>query len=111
MSLPAELQQAIEETGAVVRVRYPWWLRLVLMRGVAGLTLGRRIYVAAGADVARSVRHELVHVRQIARLGALTFYWRWVREYFSNRRRGLTSDQAYRQISFEVEAFAAERDQ
>src|SRR5579859_3442247 len=108
MSLSAELLQAIGDTRAIVRYRFPWWLRLVLLRGVAGITLGRRIYLAEGIDVERSLRHELVHVRQITRVGLLTFYFQWVREYVANRRRGMSSDEAYRRISFEEEAFAAE---
>ena len=108
MNLTQDLQRALEDARAIVRFRYPWWLRLFLMPGVAGVTLGRRIYLVDETRAERSIRHELAHVRQIARLGVLTFYWRWLREYVANRRRGLTSYQAYRQISFEVEAFAAE---
>ena len=108
MSLPDDLQQTINETRALIRFGYPWWLRPMLLRGVAGITLGRRVYLAEWADVERSLRHELVHVRQIARIGLLTFYWRWLREYVANRRSGMSSDEAYRRISFEEEAFAAE---
>ena len=109
MTLSAESQRAVEEARAIVRRGYPWWLRLVLMRGVAGITLGRRIYLSdAVADVEHVVRHELVHVRQIARVGFFTFYWRWISEYIANRRRGMSSDEAYRRISFEEEAFSAE---
>lgn len=108
MSLPADLVQAIGDARAIVRYRYPWWLRLVLFRGVSGITLGRRIYLAEGADAVRSLRHELAHVRQIARVGLVMFYWRWAREYAANRFRGMSPDEAYRRISFEEEAFAAE---
>jgi hypothetical protein len=75
------------------------------MRGVAGITLGRRIYVIDDA----TLRHELVHFRQIQRLGLFTFYWTWAREYVANRRRGMNSDEAYRRISLEREAFEAEQ--
>ena len=108
MSLSAESQRAVTESRAIVRHGYPWWLRLLLMRGVAGITLGRRVYVAAAVDVDAVLRHELVHVRQIARVGFFTFYWRWISEYVANRRRGMSSDEAYRRISFEEEAFSAE---
>jgi hypothetical protein len=108
MSLPA----AITEAHAKVRHGYPWWLRLFLVRGVAAITIGRRIYVAA--DVAEQhleqlLRHELVHVQQIARLGALRFYWRYLAEFVALRRRGLSAAEAYRNISFEMEALAAEK--
>ena len=52
-----------------------------------------------------------VHMQQIARLGLLCFYWRWIREYLGQRFRGASADQAYRRISFEIEAFAAEREE
>src|SRR5207237_2991867 len=44
-SNPDNLQRAIAETGAVIKYRFPWWLRPFLLRGVAGITLGRRIYI------------------------------------------------------------------
>ncbi|SRR5213593_1204835 len=108
MNLPQELQRDIDDSRATVRFGFPWWLRLFLMPGVAGITLGRRIYIDGSRDMTRSVRHELAHVRQIARLGLIRFYWRWTTEYAGNRCRGLSSDDAYRRISLEREAFAAE---
>ena len=75
------------------------------MRGVAGITLGRRIYVIDG----ETLRHELVHFDQIQRLGLFNFYWTWIREYIGNRRSGMSADEAYRKISLEAEAFEAER--
>jgi len=111
MNLPDDLQRAIAETGAIVKERYPWWLRPFLLSGVAGITLGRRIYVDESGDLSRIVRHELVHVRQIKRLGFIRFYWRYIREYASNRRHGYPAAVAYRRISLEREAFAAEQEE
>jgi len=96
--------------SVIVKYRFPWWLRPFLLRGVAGITLGRRIYIE-GDDVAAVLRHELVHVRQIRRLGLFRFYWSYIREYVANRRRGLPSAEAYRCISLEREAFAAETEE
>ena len=96
--------------GAIVKYRFPWWLRPFVQRGVAGITLGRRVYIEGG-DVEGTLRHELVHVRQIERLGAFRFYWSYLREYVSNRRRGMKSAEAYRMISLEQEAFAAEAEE
>jgi hypothetical protein len=93
---------------AIVRVGYPWWLRPFLHRRTIAITLGRRIYVAAGHATDALLRHELVHVRQAGELGVLRFLWRYVAEYVRNRRRGMTHYDAYRAISFEAEAFAAE---
>lgn len=109
-----ELTGAIVAAGAKIRVGYPWWLRLFLLRDVLGITLGRRIYLSAGIaerpfeEIARLVRHELVHVRQAARLGLPLFFWRYAAEYVRNVRRGLRGWEAYRNISFEREAEAAE---
>ncbi len=112
MNLPPDLQQSVDQTRAIVRFDFPWWLRPFLMRGVAGITLGRRIYLHSGvADVWRLLRHELVHVRQIERLGAMRFYSTYVREYVHNRRWGLPPSEAYRRISLEIQAFAAEEEE
>ena len=54
------------------------------------------------------LRHELTHVRQMGDLGLLRFGWRYLFEYFRNRFSGMAVDAAYRNISFEREAFAAE---
>jgi hypothetical protein len=99
---------------AIVRRGFPRWLRPLLMRNVIAITLGRRIWIAEHVrdeDFASLVRHEMVHVRQMARLGLVRFLWRYINEYIRNRRRGMSHDDAYLAVSFEVEAFAAEREQ
>lgn len=109
-----DLKKAISDAGARVCVRYPWWLRPFVHRDTIAITLGRRIYIAGALDGAAFdclLRHELVHVRQASDRGTARFLWRYVAEYLHNRIRGLNHDAAYRAISFEVEAFAAERDQ
>ena len=45
----------------------------------------------------------------IARLGLPLFYWRYFKEFIALRRRGLSAAEAYRNISFEKEALAAEK--
>jgi len=98
-------------TEAIVRVGYPWWLRLFLNRRIIAITLGRRIYIAHGHASDALLRHELVHVRQAGESGVIRFLWRYGAEYVRNRRRGMPHDDAYRAISFEAEAFAAEGEQ
>jgi hypothetical protein len=81
------------------------------MGNVVGVTLGRRIYLARDIGerhLERFLRHELVHVRQIRQHGLLRFYWRYASEYLAHRWRGLSSAEAYRNISFEIEALASE---
>jgi hypothetical protein len=95
--------------GVIVKYRFPWWLRPFLLRDVVAITLGRRIYLDGRiADVDRLLRHELVHVRQIQRMGIVRFYWSYLHEYIGNRRRGWPPAEAYSRISLEREAFAAE---
>ena len=113
MRLPDRIEQAVADARAIVRIGYPWWLRPWLFRDVAAITLGRRIYVAAAvreAQLESLIRHELAHVRQVAACGLWRFLWRYGMEYAGNRRAGMSRDEAYRAISFERDAFAAERD-
>jgi hypothetical protein len=106
-----ELDAAIADGRAIVRRRFPFWLRPFLFRNVIAITLGRRIYFSPHASeeaVEALLRHELTHVRQIGRLGIARFYWRYAFEFVGNLLRGMSPDAAYRDISFEREAFAAE---
>ena len=89
-----------------IRIGFPWWLRPFLMRGVDAITIGRRIYM--NCDDETLLRHELVHVRQIEDVGVIRFYSRYVVEYVRNRRSGMSSHEAYSNISFEKEALDAE---
>lgn len=51
------------------------------------------------------VTHEQVHIDQIKRLGIIKFYRLYLWEYFKGRRAGLNHFAAYRNISFEKEAY------
>ncbi|HUP63539.1 MAG TPA: hypothetical protein VNA69_24345 [Thermoanaerobaculia bacterium] len=116
------LQQSIAETRARVRVGYPWWLHPWLARDVAAITLGRTIYLREWrtgnpacpdrrdrlSPTERLLRHELVHVRQVNRLGLFVFLWRYMTEFLAHFWRERSIARAYRRISFEVEAWAEE---
>ncbi|HUP65300.1 MAG TPA: hypothetical protein VM557_08475 [Thermoanaerobaculia bacterium] len=110
-----KLQGEIETLRARVRVGFPLWLRPLLHRGVIGLALGRTVYLdarvaAAGKErVEALLRHELQHVRQVARLGLIRFLILYLRSYLRLRGSGLGHHEAYRGIEFEQEAFEAER--
>ena len=114
MKLSTDLQTALADARARLRFDYPRWLRPLLARDVIGITLGRRIYLSPRvlerpqAEVERLVRHELEHVRQVSRLGLIPFLWRYAVEWIRNRRKGMTAAEAYRNISFEIAAVAAE---
>ena len=85
----------------------------LLTPGVDGMTVGRIILLRRDDD--RSGRrtllaHELVHAEQYAELGAPTFLWRYLREYFANLVRLRNHRRAYLAISLEAAARAeAER--
>jgi hypothetical protein len=105
------MNDAIAASGAKLHVGYPWWLRLFLARDVIAITLGRRIYVREvleSASFERLLRHELAHVRQVDRLGLVTFFGRYVGEFARNWIRLRSVEAAYSAISFEIEARAAE---
>ncbi len=111
MNLSDELQQAVAESGARLHFRFPAWLRPFVFRGITAITIGRRVYVRtadAPDGLERLLRHEIEHVRQINRIGLIRFYARYGVEYVRHRRAGMTSWDAYRAISFEREARAAE---
>lgn len=111
MILPDELSQAAVRVRAQVIGGFPWWLRAVTSRDVVAITLARRIYVRSKATtdvLSRLLRHEFTHVEQIERHGLLGFYWRYCAEYVRNRRCGMPASAAYRNIPFEMEAYAAE---
>ncbi len=94
-----------------VQIGFPWWLRPLLMKSVVAITIGKRVYFSALLPVEeheRILRHERVHVQQMARIGILRFFVRYLREYLTNRRAGMTPHDAYRRISFEQEALIIE---
>ena len=114
MKFSPATQSAIEEARARVRVGYPWWLRPFLFRDVAAITLSRRIFVSADLEecaeeeIDRLMRHELAHVRQVVRIGFVTFVMRYGLEFVMHFWRERSVFRAYRLISFEIEARAAE---
>ncbi len=112
MRLSDELQAALLESRAKVRVGFPWWLRPFLMRGVIAITLGHRVYLAASAagdQLERLLRHELTHVQQVNRLGLFRVLWRYMAEFLRHWRATGSMSAAYGMISFEIEANHAEQ--
>lgn len=56
------------------------------------------------------IKHEEIHLQQIKRYGVRRFYTRYLLEYLENRKTGMSHDEAYREISFEKEAYAHQGD-
>jgi len=52
------------------------------------------------------LNHEMIHIRQVRKLGWARFYIQYVWEYARLRARGLSRGEAYMAISFEREAYA-----
>lgn len=81
------------------------------------VVLGRRVFLSRRAfdelerhssDALALLAHELTHVAQYRRHGATIFLGRYFREYLRQRIAGRSHAEAYRGISFEQEAYAAE---
>jgi hypothetical protein len=100
----------VRDAGVTLRVGFPLLLGILVRRDVAGLTIGRRIWLRPevlerGEDhLIGILRHELVHVRQYERDGVVSFLLRYVAEYLRGRLRGLSHFDAYSSISYEREA-------
>ena len=114
MKLPDTVETAISDARAMVRLGFPWWLRPLVARDVIAITIGRRIYLStivarqSARQLERLMLHELAHVAQVNRLGLLVFLWRYVTEFLGHLWRVRSVVAAYRLISFEIEASAAE---
>lgn len=76
--------------------------------GIRGMVLYPFILYSSRTPDPELIRHELVHVAQIRRLGVIRFYATYLFEYFVLRLRGFSHDSAYRGISFEREAYGEE---
>jgi hypothetical protein len=73
--------------------------------GIAGLTLGRFVFVRRErVNDTTLLRHELVHVQQWRELGMARFLFRYLRSYVTARRAGHSHWDAYEAIPFEIEA-------
>ncbi len=68
------------------------------------------IFFAEKNPSSELINHELIHVDQIRRHGFMGFYFLYLKEYLSHRKNGQGHDEAYRNISFEKEAYAHQHD-
>lgn len=92
-----------------VKHKYGHWFPSLV--GASAVTLGHTIvYHDEKEFVPQWVYlHEMEHIAQINRLGVVQFYVRYLLEYLQGRFKGLGHWQAYKHISFEIEARAAEK--
>jgi len=95
----------------------PRWFRAIWAKGIVAVAMPWAIYMApammdryeAGAEPRRLGQllvHELTHVEQFRRLGALRHIGQYSTDYVRGRARRLGHWEAYRAIRLEVEARA-----
>ncbi len=91
--------------GLERRDGYWLWVGGPVPPGAAAITIGGLVSVRRrSAGSSRLLRHELVHVRQWRRHGAVGFLVRYLGPYLGWRLRGYPHKAAYRRIPFEIEA-------
>lgn len=88
---------------------YNHWLPVLL--GAGGVTIGHTIYYAKPKEQVPTwmIRHEMAHIEQYRRYGTVLFLILYFYEYLQNRKKGMNHNDAYMNISFEIEARKAER--
>jgi hypothetical protein len=109
--------ELVGELGPVrpesVSVRFfPRWIGRLGPGWVAAMAMPWAIYLRPellAADdlvIARTIAHELVHMRQWKTLGPVRFLYQYVSAYVRNRLNGADHRQAYATIPLEKEAYA-----
>ncbi len=80
-------------------------------KGIRGLTLFPFIFISNRADLMDEglLNHEKIHIRQQLELFVLPFYVWYVLEFFLLWMRFKDKNKAYRNISFEREAYSNEK--
>src|SRR5665647_2681484 len=73
--------------------------------GIEGIVLYPFILFASKQPDPAIENHEDIHCQQIRRDGFLGFYRKYLWEYSKGRMRGQNHDAAYRNISYEQEAY------
>lgn len=91
-----------------VKEKFNHWLPVLLKTD--GVTLGNHIYYKSPNPPHQLKKHELKHVDQYSERGIAIFLFLYLVEYCIGRLRGLDHQQAYLNISFEVEARKAEHE-
>ncbi len=112
-----ELMPRVDPAAVRVRVASPWFRRF-WAKGIAAMALPNGVFVQpaimdrlrTGSEPERTGRlivHELMHIEQWRRLGAIRHLSQYLGDYVKGRYRRLGHWEAYRAIRLEVEARAA----
>jgi hypothetical protein len=105
----ARVAPRVDPERLLVREAQPWFERIVL-RNSAAIALPYVVYMRASvytrprAQLTGLVIHELVHVDQWREEGYVRFALSYLTQYLKERMRGRAHDEAYRAISYEVDA-------
>jgi hypothetical protein len=104
-ALTPEAQVRYAHVDAIDTARVRVVVVPVLTPGIVAITLGRYVLVRRGWEHSIAlIGHELVHVEQWRRLGAVRFGVGYLGAYVKARRAGLGHWDAYRAIPLEQEA-------
>lgn len=77
---------------------------------INGIVLWPFLFYADRNPSPSILNHEEIHLEQLKRTGVVKFYFFYLSEYFKGRKQGLSHDEAYRNISFEKEAYQFQED-
>jgi RHS repeat-associated protein len=98
-----------------VRIYHGFIARILTTENRNGITIGRRIFVnqrtyqhykAGTAEGAGIIGHEVAHVLQYRDNGFFGFLYAYLQEYILLRREGMSHEDAYNEVRFEIEAYA-----
>ena len=116
--LPLEVQQLLAPFFPgfdLSRVRILEGIPRYVVANPIGYADRNNIYLAAGyyrVDTAEGlalIAHEIAHCRQYQQHGTWRFRAKYLAAYFNNRRSGMSHNQGYWAIPFEIEAREIER--
>ena len=93
-----------------MRIREIFGSKIAQLLGVEAIVLYPFILYRSDKIHIGLRRHERKHIEQIRRDGVLKFYFNYLKEYIANRISGMSHWYSYYNISYEIEARAAESD-
>ena len=82
--------------------------KLLPLIGAGGIALFPFVFLIPAHNTPIVQNHEAIHIRQQAEEWIFLFYARYLYFWLSGRRKGLSWNEAYRAIPYEIEAYANE---
>lgn len=81
------------------------WFFRYLPEGVDAITIKDHILFRSDKPSENLIRHEMTHVEQYRKEGAVRFLTIYAIDYVFGRLRGLSHKEAYRAVRYEKEAY------